>query len=155
MSNVKTSKNFNPASPGFLYTIIVGVLTIFAISGVHFPSPVDQLAGEITTSLSAGGIYAIIGVVIASVIFPIYNAIKSGLKFSLQTIFSSTLTWIALGNIALSLLALTGFILPAGTVEQIVGAIQMKDWISLGSLMVTTIIPTFLRWLKDKKATPA
>lgn len=141
---------FSVSSPGFLYSAIVLVLTIFAVSGVQFPSSTDQLAGEIVTTLSSSGVYAIIGVVIASVVFPIYNAVRSGLGFSLSTIFSSTLTWIALGNIVLSLLALYGFVLPEGTLEQIIAAVQTKDWMSLGSLFVTTIVPTLIRWIKDR-----
>ena len=143
---------FDASSPGFLYTIIVAVLTIFAVTGVQFPTPVDVLAGDIETTLSTSGIYAIIGVVISSVIFPIYNAFKSGLKFSINTVFSSTLTWVAIGNIILSLLALTGFVLPDGTLEQIIAAVSTKDWIALASMFFTTIVPTFVRWLKDRRA---
>lgn len=141
---------FNAASPGFLYTIIVTVLTIFAVSGVHFPTSAEVLAGDITTTLSTSGIYAIIGVIISSVAFPIYNAVKSGLKFSAATIFGSTLTWIAIGNIILSLLAIYGFVLPDGTLEQVIGAVQTKDWMALGSLFFTTIVPTVVRWIKDR-----
>lgn len=146
---------FNVSSPGFLYTVIVAPLTIFAISGVHFPTSAEILAGDITTTLSTGGIFAIIGVIVSSVIFPIYNAFKSGLKFSVETIFRSTLTWVALGNIVASLLALTGLALPDGTIEQIVAAVQAKDWISLGSLLVTTIIPTIVRWIKSRNTQTA
>lgn len=141
---------FNAKSPGFLYTITVTVLTIFAVSGVHFPTSAEVLAGDITTTLSTSGIYAIIGVIISSVAFPIYNAVKSGLKFSAATIFSSTLTWIAIGNIILSLLAIYGFVLPDGTLEQVIGAVQTKDWMALGSLFFTTIVPTVVRWIKDR-----
>ena len=152
----KKNKIFDAKSPGFLYSVIIGVLTIFAVIGIQFPTPVEILAGDIETTLSTSGIYAIIGVVISSVIFPIYNAFKSGLKFNFTTVFSSTLTWIALGNIVLALLALTGFVLPDGTLEQIIGAVQTKDWISLGGLFFTTIVPTFVRWVKDRQvAVPA
>jgi hypothetical protein len=148
----KSKQVFNASSPGFLYTIIVAVLTIFAVSGVHFPSGPEALSGDIVTTLSNSGIYAIIGIIISSVIFPIYNAIKSGLKFSLTTIFGSTLTWIAIGNIVLSLLAIYGFVLPEGTVDQIIGAVQTKDWMALGTLFFGTIIPTIVRFIKDKKS---
>lgn len=141
---------FNAGSPGFLYTIIVTVLTIFAVSGVQFPTSAEVLAGDITTTLSTSGIYAIIGVIVSSVAFPIYNAVKSGLKFSAATIFGSTLTWISIGNIILSLLAIYGFVLPDGTLEQVIGAVQTKDWMALGSLFFTTIVPTVVRWIKDK-----
>ena len=148
----QTKKVFDASSPGFLYSLIVAILTIFAVSGVHFPTTAETLAGEITTTLSTGGIFSIIGIIVSSVVFPIYNAVKSGLKFNLKTIFGSTLTWIALGNIALSLLMLTGFALPDGTLEQIIGAVQSRDWIALGTLVVTTIIPTIVRWIKSKQA---
>lgn len=149
--SVTKKKAFDPKSPGFLYTLVVGALTIFTVSGVHFPDSNDAIAGSVVSSLSTGGIYAIIGIIISSVAFPIYNAVKSGLKFNMTTIFGSTLTWVAIGNIILSLLALVGFVLPDGTVEQIVGAIAMKDWVSLGGLVFTTIVPTLVRWIKDRK----
>lgn len=144
-----TKKVFDAGSPGFLYFLFVTPLTILALSGVHFPSSPEQLAGELTTTLSTSGFYAIIGVIIASVGFPIWNAVKSGLKFSWRVIFGSTLTWIAIGNLILSALALTGLALPAGTVEQIAAAVQTKDWIALFSMLGTTVIPTIVRWIKS------
>lgn len=146
-----SKKVFDAGSPGFLYSIIVAVLTVFSVSGVHFPDTATALAGQITTTLSTGGIYSIIGILISSVIFPIYNAVKSGLKFTVTGIFGSTLTWVALGNVVISILALTGIALPAGTVEQVVAAVQTKDWIALISLLVTSIIPTIIRWIKSKR----
>ena len=152
MTNVKKStKTFDASSPGFLYTVLVGVLTIFTVSGVHFPTPAEQLAGDLVSTLSQGGIYALIGVLVSSVIFPIWNAAKFGLK-SLKEIFSSVLTWIALGNILLAAVALTGFVLPDGTLEQVILAVQMKDWSALAGVLFTTIIPTLVRFIKDKKA---
>ena len=74
------------------------------------------------------------------------------MKFNLRTIFGSTLTWIALGNALMATVALTGFMLPDGTVEAIVGAVQTKDWIALGTIVVQTIIPTIVRFIKGKQA---
>lgn len=136
---------FDPASPGFLYTIIVAILGIFATFGVSFPITVTELGEKITTSLNAGGIYSVVIIIMASVFFPIYNRIKNG-----GPIMASTLTWIALANILLSVIALTGFTLPAGTVEQLVGAVQTKDWFALISLLATTIIPAVVRFIKSK-----
>ena len=146
-----STKNFDVKSPGFIYTIIVSILVLIAGAGVHFPTATDVLAGQIMTSLSSGGIYALIGVVISGVVFPVWNAIRAKTPFSWKNYWSSTFTWIALINIVLALLALTGLVLPEGTAEQIVGAIQMKDWTSLFSLLVTTILPTVVRWIKDMK----
>lgn len=145
-------KLFDAGSPGFIYTLIVSVLAIFAWAGVEFPDKPAELAGEITTLLSSGGFYAIIGVLVASVAFPIWNAAQKK-KLTFDGIFSSTLTWIALGNILFAGLALTGFLLPDGTVEQIVYAIEAKDWGSIISMLVTTIIPAVVRFIKDKKQT--
>lgn len=144
------TKLFDPKSPVFIYSLIVAALTVFAASGVQFPKVAGELATEITTSLSTGGVYALIGVIIASVIFPIYNAIKSGV-FSLKGVFSRNLTWIALGNAAASAIALTGFVLPAGTVEQIIAAISVKDWGGLVSVLGLTVVNTLIRFLKEKE----
>ena len=145
---------FNASSPGFLYSVVVGILTLLAIAGVKFPEPADLLAGEIMTTLSSAGIWAVVGVLASSIIFPIYNAVKGGF-FTLKGIFASTLTWIAIGNLAISALLLTGLALPPGTVETIIAAVQTKDWIGLGSFLVTSIIPTIVRWIKDRKAEAA
>lgn len=143
----KNAPVFNASSPGFLYTIVTAVLGVFAVFGVQFPSTVADLGNTVVTALSTGGIYAVIGIIISSVIFPIWNRFKSG-----SPILTSTLTWIALANIALSVIALTGFALPAGTVEQVIGAVQMKDWFGLISILATTIIPTIVRFIKAKQA---
>jgi hypothetical protein len=124
----------------------VSILAIFAASGVTIANPND-VAGEIVTSLSSGGVYAIIGVVASSVIFPIWNAVQKG-AVSFDGIFKSTLTWIAIGNIVFSAIALTGLVLPEGTVEGLVYAIASKDWNALISMVLTTILPTVVRFFK-------
>lgn len=142
-------KFFEVSSPGFLYSVIVSALTIFAGVGVAFPKVPSELGTELVNSYSTGGVYALIGVIVASVVFPIYNAISAG-TFSLKGIFSRNLTWIALGNIAVSGLALTGFVLPDGTPEQIVGAVSAKDWMSVVSIVALTVGNTLLRLIKQK-----
>lgn len=152
MSNIKQKKIFDSSSPGFLYTVVVSILALFAWAGVEFPAKPAELAGEVTTLLSGGGFYAILGVVVASIAFPIWNAVQKK-SLSFDGIFSSSLTWIALGNILFAALALTGFLLPDGTVEQIVYAVEAKDWAAIISMLVTTIIPAVVRFIKDKKQT--
>lgn len=144
-----TAKFFNPGSTGFVYAVITTALSIFAASGVTFPKVPSELGTELVNSYSTGGVYALIGVIVASVVFPIYNAISAG-TFSLKGIFSRNLTWIALGNIAVSGLALTGFVLPDGTPEQIVGAVSAKDWMSVVSIVALTVGNTLLRLIKQK-----
>lgn len=144
-----TAKFFNPGSTGFVYAVITTALSIFAASGVTFPKVPSELGTELVNSYSTGGVYALIGVIVASVVFPIYNAISAG-TFSLKGIFSRNLTWIAMGNIAVSGLALTGFVLPDGTPEQIVGAVSAKDWMSVVSIVALTVGNTLLRLIKQK-----
>lgn len=145
----QAKKVFNAASPGFLYTLIVSALTIFAASGVTFPDNPQDIAGHITTLLSTGGFFAIIGVIVSSVAFPIWNAYQKG-NLSFNGIWRNTFTWIALGNLVFAAIALTGFVLPDGTVEQIVAAISAKDWTALISMFVTTIIPAIVRFIKQR-----
>lgn len=150
MSKAKTNK-FDAASPGFLYSAIVAFLTLFAVSGVSFPKEADVLGLEITTALSAGGIYATIGVVLTSVAFPIYNYVKAGGSFTWLGVFGKTSTWIALGNAAVAALTTGGFLLPEGTVDQIIGAVQAQNWMGLISVLALTVGNTFIRWLKEKR----
>lgn len=144
-----SKKTFDAGSPGFLYTIIASVLTIGAISGIQWGQSPEMLADNLVTTLSTGGVFALAGLIVSSVVFPAWNAYKKGLK-TIKEVFSSTLTWIALGNILLAGLALTGFTLPEGTVDQIVAAAFSKDWNALISILFTTIIPTIVRFIKDK-----
>lgn len=143
------AKFFNAGSPGFLYSVITTALTIFAASGVQFPKVPGDLSSELVSSFSTGGVYALIGVIVASVIFPIYNAIQAK-TFSFKGVFSRNLTWIAIGNLAAAGIALTGFVLPSGTADQIVGAVSMKDWGGLISILGLTVVNTLIRYLKDK-----
>lgn len=149
MNTIK--KIFSFSSTGFIYSVSVAALTIFAAAGAHFSSPIGDIAGNIDTTLSASGVWAMIGVIAASVIAPIWNAIVKG-TLSFKGVFSSTLTWIAILNAGLAYLATKGFSLPDGTVEQIFGYIQAKDWFSLGYLLVATIVPTIIRFIKSKTA---
>lgn len=145
-------KKFDIKSGGFIQSVIVAFLAIFAATGVTFPKDVNVLGMELVTSFSAGGIYAIIGILITAVIFPIYNFFSGGGKFSLPAIFSRVNTWLSIGYALAALIALTGFVLPDGSVDQIVYAIYSKDWGALIAFFATTIVPTFVRWLKARQA---
>lgn len=145
-------KKFDVTSPGFIYTLVVLALSIFAASGVQFADDPQTLAVGIVTTLSESGVYAIIGVLISSVIFPVWNFVKQGGKFTVKNIFSSTLVWFAIGNTALALVALTGFLIPAETVGNVIGAIQTKDWGALTLTIFANIVNPLIRYLKDKNA---
>lgn len=146
---------FDTGSPGFLHSIIVFVLGLFAASGVSFPKEVSILGMDIITSFSTGGVWAIIGILVTSIAFPIYNWVKSGGKFNLSFLFSKTSNVLALLYVVMSAVALTGFVLPDGTIEAIVNAVQVQDWGALGGLIFGPVLSTFIRWLKDRKTTTA
>lgn len=72
----------------------------------------------------------------------------------MRGIFQNKKNNIALGNALLGIIALTGFVLPAGSLEQLVSAVKMKDWGALIGLLVTSIVPTIIRFIKSKKTPP-
>lgn len=148
----KNSKKavFDASSPGFLYSVIVALLAIFAASGVHFPDTPAETATEITTLLSTSGFWALIGVAASSILFPIYNAWKKG-DLSFRGIFSNTLTWVAIGVLVFDALALFGLKFPDGTAEQLVYAIYAKDWSALISMFFTVILPVVVRFIKEQR----
>ena len=148
MSNTK--KLFDTSSLGFRYSVIVAILTAFASMGVVFSKGPADLAGSIETSLGAGGLYAVIGVLISSVLFPIVNFFTAGGKFS-WAVFKKGSVVISLLTIIPSALMLTGFALPDGTVEQIYGAVQARDWMGLVSILALTVGNTLIRYLREKK----
>lgn len=148
-------KIFDPKSPGFLYSIISFILVLFAASGVNFGKDTTALAGELTTTLNSGGVWALGVLIVSSFIVPIWNAFKSGattLKGLLNSLSSSWLTWIALANAFFSGLAIYGFVLPDGVVEAGFAAVQAKDWTALIVLLGQSVVPSIVRWFKQRKA---
>ena len=145
---------FSTSSPGFIYSIASAILTILAIIGVSFADPIPVLSGQVETSIQGGGFFALVTLVIGSVLFPVWNLIQKKQKINLKTIFGSTANIIALGQALLGIIALTGFVLPAGSLEQVVSAVKMKDWGALIGLLVTSIVPTIIRFIKSKKTPP-
>ena len=142
---------FNAASPGFVYTVMVSALTVLALAGVQFPDNPADIAADLSNLLSTSGFWALIGVAVSSVAFPIYNAWKKG-DLSFKGIFSNTLTWVAIAVLVFYGVALIGLNFPAGTGEQIVYAVFAKDWSALVSILVTTVLPAIVRFIKEKNA---
>lgn len=151
MANQK--QNFDPKSPGAVYSLATLVLTILALLGIGFPDSIANISGQLQTSIQGGSYFALIGIVGGSVLFPIWNLIQKKQKLNWENLFGSTANVVALGNAFLGVVALTGFYLPSGTVEQIVAAVTVKDWGALASVVINTVIVALVRWVKDKKAT--
>lgn len=141
---------FNPASPGFLYTITVLVLTAFAAAGAEIPNP-EQVAAGITTTLSDSGFFAVVGVLVSSVLFPIWNAWQKGV-LNFRGILTSSTTWGAAIVALFSVIALFGLHFPPGTAEQLAALLFAKDWGALASMVVTVIVPTIVRFVKAMNA---
>ena len=149
------ASNFDAKSPGFLYSVIVAALTILAgVFGVDFPGTPDQIAGEIYASLNGVGIFALIGVIVSSIILPIWNA-RTSAGFSWQKLISSRLTLVALVNLVLAGLALIGLVFPEGMVDQIFAAVGAQDWTGLIVIFFNVLLPTVLRWIKARTGAPA
>ena len=153
MANQK--QNFDPKSPGAVYSLATLVLTILALLGIGFPDSIANISGQLQTSIQGGSYFALIGIVGGSVLFPIWNLIQKKQKLNWKNLFGSTANVVALGNALLGVVALTGFYLPDGTVEQIVAAVTVKDWGALASVVINTVIVALVRWVKDRKATAA
>lgn len=153
MANQK--QNFDPKSPGAVYSLATLVLTILAGLGIGFPDTIANISGQLQTSIQGGSYFALIGIVGGSVLFPIWNLIQKKQKLNWKNLFGSTANVVALGNALLGVVALTGFYLPDGTVEQIVAAVTVKDWGALASVVINTVIVALVRWVKDRKATAA
>ncbi len=148
-------QNFDPKSPGAVYSLATLVLTILAGLGIGFPDSIANISGQLQTSIQGGSYFALIGIVGGSVLFPIWNLIQKKQKLNWKNLFGSTANVVALGNALLGVVALTGFYLPDGTVEQIVAAVTVKDWGALASVVINTVIVALVRWVKDRKATAA
>ncbi len=140
---------FDASSPAFAYSLIVAALTVLAAAGVTFPDEPGAIAGELTTLISTSGFWALIGVAASSIFFPIYNAWKKG-NLSFKGVFKNSLTWVALAVLLFDALALFGLRFPDGTAEQIVYAVLAKDWTSLISMFVSVIVPTVVRFIKER-----
>lgn len=147
---MENKKIFNPASPGFIYTIVVLVLTLAASIGVVLPQSPELIAGDIIASFSTGGIWALSGILLTSVLFPFYNLYRQGIKITWGNLFSSTSNWIALGNVAFSAALMFGIAIPVGTVEAIVSAIGVQDWGAIFNIFLLNILNPVIRFIKEK-----
>ncbi len=149
MANLTTKKAFSATSYHMVFHVILAGLSIFAAFNVQFSMPLIDLADSMATTITTQGLYAVAGIILVSVVAPVYTAIQ---KKSFKAIWSSPNTYIYLGSGGLSLLALAGLELPSDTPETIVNAIYAKDWGALGGILFTILASIITRYLKDKKA---
>lgn len=151
--STKTQK-FSAGSSNFLVNILNFLLSSLALSGVELPADPASISGDIVNALSPTGWIAVVGIIAINVISPIYHAFLKG-SFSLKGLLSSSNFWIQFGTLLAAAVALFGLILPAGTTEQVVGAVYAKDWTTLAIILFTNIITPLVRFFKDKVAASA
>ena len=117
---------------------------------IEFQQPIDVLADSLATTLSTQGIYAIVGILVVSVLGPIYTAIS---KKSFMAIWSSVSTWTYHAIAVAAGLTLLGIAVPPGSAEALVAAIWAKDWASVGSIGAMSFLVPLIRWIKSKSQT--
>lgn len=142
---------FDPRSVGFFQSILLAIFSITALFGIQYPATPDELTGEIITTVSTSGYYALVGILLTSIIAPVYNFIKKGIKVTWANIFGSTVTWVSIGGIAIAGAALVGLQIDPDTPLAIVTAITGRDWGTLVSLLFTSVLLPVIRWIKQKQ----
>lgn len=149
----QTSKaKFDAKSPGFIASITSVILAALAATGVEFPQDAQALAGDFETTLNTGGILAVTGLLVSSIVFPVWNFKKKGGKVNGKAIISNTTFWVSAVTALLGTALLFGFTVPDGTADQIVAAVYAKDWGVLISILGLHIVNPLIRYLKDQKA---
>ena len=144
-------KNFSATNLNFLARLLIFVLSIGASFGIQFPADPTTLGTDIATTLTTGGMYAVIAILAVSVIMPVVNFIRSKPGTRWLEVLSSPNTWIYVANFLLGMLILNGVAIPDGTSEALVGAAFAKDWAALFTVAGANIIDPFIRWLRDKR----
>ena len=144
--------NFSSSNPNFWARLLIFAFSVIALLGVQIPDP-TALTDNIVTTISGGSAYAVIGILIVSVIMPIINFVRSKPKLDLYAIIGSPNFWIYFASFILGSLVLLGIDIPDGTAEQLVGAIFAKDWGGLATIAFANLADPFIRWWRDKRQT--
>lgn len=150
MSNTKTKRaSFSAGSSNLWVNVINLILSGIAIAGVALPQTPAEITAELSTTLSSTGWIAVIGLIIVNIGSPLYHALVKG-PFNLKAILGSSNFWVQAFSLLSAFVASFGIIFPAGTGDQLVGAIYAKDWFSLGFVLVTNIMNPLIRYFRDR-----
>jgi hypothetical protein len=145
-------KAFSLSSKNLWFQVTLLLLAIAAGLGINFPSSPEAIAGDIVNTFTNSGIYAVIGILVVSVIGPIYNFIKSKPKLSLKAFVADANNWVYIVSFLASGAILLGINIPAGTAEQLVAAVFARDWAGIASVAVGSIVVPLVRYFIDKAA---
>lgn len=144
-----TQKVFDAKSPGFIQSILVALFTITGLAGIEYPQPPADIADDIVTTFTSTGIYGILGILAVSIVAPIYNFIRKKQPLTWTNVWSSTVTWVALGGVLVSALMFVNLQIPADAPANIVSSVQAKNWSLLGSYLVLNIVIPVVRWIRE------
>lgn len=147
----QSNQAFNASNLNFWARLLIFFFSVLALIGIKFPDTAEAMATSITTSLSGTGFVAVIGILVVSVIMPIYNFIKTKPKLTAAAIFGSPNFWIYVLSFAFGIAVLYGIKIPEGTAEQVIAAIYQKDWSGLFTIAVVNIFDPIIRWFRDKR----
>lgn len=144
---------FNSKNLWFQITMLV--LAISAGIGIRLPSSPEALAENIVNTFTTSGLYSVIGILVVSVIGPVYNFVRSRPKLSLSAFLADPNNWVYIVGFVLSIMTLFGIAIPEGTAQEIVRAVYVKDWAAIGGIGLAAIIVPVVRFFMDKnKAAP-
>lgn len=148
------SKQFSFASTNLWFQVVLFALAIMAGLGIKLPSSPDAIAGDIVNTFNNSGIYAVIGILVVSVIGPVYNFIKSKPKLSLSAFIADPNNWVYFVSFIASLAVIAGIAIPPGTAENLISAVFARDWAAVASVAVGSIVVPLVRFLIDRANKP-
>lgn len=149
---MSTQKQFSTTSKNFWFQLVLFGLSIAAGLGIKFPSSPEAITTDLLNTFSTSGIYAVAGILIVSIVGPVYNFVKSKPKLSLSAFLADANNWVYIVSFAASVLVLLGVAIPDGTAEQIVRAVMVRDWAAIGSVGLSSIIVPLVRYFIDRAA---
>lgn len=147
-------KAFSVTSKNLWFQISLLILGIIAGLGVKLPSDPASIADSIVNTLSTSGVYAVIGILVVSVVGPIYNFVNTKPKLSFAAFVGDPNNWVYIGSFIASLLVLVGIPIPEGTAAQIVNAVFVKDWAALAAIFVGSVLTPIVRFFMDRANKP-
>ncbi len=145
-------KAFSLSSKNLWFQVALLLLAIGAGLGINFPSSPEAIAGDIVNTFSNSGIYAVVGILVVSVIGPIYNFVKSKPKLSLKAFLADANNWVYIVGFISAGAVLIGINIPAGTAEQLVVAVFARDWAAVASVAVGSVVVPLVRFFIDRAA---
>ena len=148
-------KAFSASNQNFWFSLLVFAFSVAAMLGIHFPQSAADTATGLTSAVKSGNLFAVIGLLTTSVLGPVVAFIRKKPNIPASAIIGSSNFWVYLGGFLVSIAMLVGIGIPADAPQQIVNAIEAKQWGALATLAFTAIANPIWRYFRDKKLAPA